>query len=378
MFDGVDGLRALAAFAVLFHHVGFDTGTTFRTRVVGDLVARGDIGVPIFFAISGFLLYRPFAAARVAGAPGPDARTFWWRRALRIFPAFWLAAVVLTVVFGERLGEGLAPIQRLTLTHIYRPATALGALPHTWSLAVELSFYAVLPGLAWLINRASRTAASAPMLAPLLLALVSVTYHLVVELIDPAWKSTMLLWLPAHLEQFAIGMALAEWSVAEHRGAPLATRSARVVRSTVWGWWLMALVAYGVVSLAIELPKGLAPFSGTQVLTRQLLYCAVTIGVLTPTVFAGSGPNLAQRVLRWRPLAFCGVISYGIYLWHKTLSVKWVDWTGGDHQALDGAFVPTLVGTMASSILIAWLSHRFWEEPVNRWLGRRGNAARRP
>ena len=102
-FPGFDGLRAIAAGAVLLHHAGFQTGYGPNRRF-GELLAHGDAGVSIFFLISGFLLYRPFAAAHLAGRKPTSADRFWWRRVLRIFPGYWLAVLVIYLAFGFAQG----------------------------------------------------------------------------------------------------------------------------------------------------------------------------------------------------------------------------------------------------------------------------------
>jgi peptidoglycan/LPS O-acetylase OafA/YrhL len=53
--------------------------------------------VGVFFALSGFLLYRPYLAARLAGRPQPSTRSFLRRRWLRILPAYWVALTVLAI-----------------------------------------------------------------------------------------------------------------------------------------------------------------------------------------------------------------------------------------------------------------------------------------
>src|SRR5258708_3347975 len=88
---GFDGLRALAALAIVVLHVTSATGAVQATGA-GRYFARLDVGVTIFFVISGFLLYRPFVRSHLDHARGAIALgSFWWRRALRIFPAYWVA-----------------------------------------------------------------------------------------------------------------------------------------------------------------------------------------------------------------------------------------------------------------------------------------------
>src|SRR6266516_1997197 len=93
----LDGLRAVAALAVLLTHVAFQTGEVARAAG-GAVLARLDAGVAVFFVLSGFLLYRPYALARASGTPRPSIRRYVLRRAARILPAYWLAlgAVALT------------------------------------------------------------------------------------------------------------------------------------------------------------------------------------------------------------------------------------------------------------------------------------------
>ncbi|MEY2447003.1 MAG: hypothetical protein QOH79_479, partial [Acidimicrobiaceae bacterium] len=102
-FPCFDGLRAIAAGAVVLLHVSLISGFTLReSDTVGPYFARGEAGVYLFFLISGYLLYRPFVAARFDQAPGPGLRSYARRRALRILPAYWVALTVLAVIFDVR------------------------------------------------------------------------------------------------------------------------------------------------------------------------------------------------------------------------------------------------------------------------------------
>ena len=96
-FPLFDSLRAIAALSVFAIHALYQPEVqTGRVHWWYPLGVHLDIGVPIFFGISGFLLYRPFLAARAAGGSF-DVRRYAWRRILRIVPAFWVALVVVTI-----------------------------------------------------------------------------------------------------------------------------------------------------------------------------------------------------------------------------------------------------------------------------------------
>ena len=96
-FPLIDGMRAIAVLSVVLVH------TTVGARdlaIVGPLLAHLNIGVTIFFLISGFLLYRPFIAHRGGGAAAPPVVQYAKRRLLRIYPAYWLVLTVLVIVPG--------------------------------------------------------------------------------------------------------------------------------------------------------------------------------------------------------------------------------------------------------------------------------------
>src|SRR5919202_3435807 len=96
-FPLFDSLRAIAALSVFAAHAylvleGFGAANPLR-----DVLVRLDVGVTIFFVISGFLLYRPFVRARLRSEDAPAARAYGWRRLLRIGPAYWVALTVVAI-----------------------------------------------------------------------------------------------------------------------------------------------------------------------------------------------------------------------------------------------------------------------------------------
>jgi len=107
-FPAFDGLRAIAALTVVAVHTSFIAGLTPRNPAVGRYTGRLEIGVAVFFLISGFLLYRPFVVAHLSAAPKPRTGAFWLRRILRIVPAFWLVLFIETHVLHA--GPGLGPV----------------------------------------------------------------------------------------------------------------------------------------------------------------------------------------------------------------------------------------------------------------------------
>src|SRR4051794_34410196 len=159
VFPAFDGLRAIAALSVVVTHTSFLTGANGYTPF-GGFYARMDIGVAIFFLISGFLLYRPFAAAHLDERPGPAVRPFFRRRALRIFPAYWVALTVVLLVSDGPNAQHTDPgslLRYYSLLHIYSPEHVLGPISQAWSLGTELSFYLFLPLYAAFLARRGTT-----------------------------------------------------------------------------------------------------------------------------------------------------------------------------------------------------------------------------
>ena len=135
-FPCFDGLRAIAAITVVAVHTAFVSGFT-TSSPEGIYTARLEIGVTVFFLISGFLLYRPFAASHIAGRAAPATGHFWVRRFLRIVPAYWLAFTVVSYVMkGDvHLLHGWSnDLIYYGFAQIYFPKVVLTGVSQAWSL----------------------------------------------------------------------------------------------------------------------------------------------------------------------------------------------------------------------------------------------------
>jgi peptidoglycan/LPS O-acetylase OafA/YrhL len=358
-FSLMDSVRALAALSVLVHHALPIAGVYRPGTLLGPYSARLDSGVAIFFVVSGCLLYRPFVVAMAQGERLPGLTAYAWRRALRIFPAYW---VVLSVALVTTVSlTGLAVVDALpqfVLTQNYFDHKA--ALPQAWTLCVEVSFYAFVPAFAALLARRSCPWLRAQIVALGSLCVVSLVWNVWVLRSDAPLRGD---WLPAYLDQFALGMGLAVLSVWLTR-----TGSHARLRATLTRWsgvgWLLAAAAY-LASTRIGLPAHLTaawyvPVTDGRALCQHALYSVIGLGVTLPAVLGSAG--LVHRVLAWRPLLALGKISYSIYLWHFLVL----------HEILPKppSFVhPYLwytVGGAAITVILAALSYRFVEAPASR------------
>ena len=388
-FEGLDGIRFIAAFLVIVHHAGFSSGATFRWDLGGLMFTRMDIGVAIFFVLSGFLLYRPFVVSQFTASPPPATMPFWIRRVVRIFPAYWVAFLFLLAI-GTVTVDGIEGfVLSFTLTHVYAPDYAVSGLTQSWTLATELGFYLALPFLAALGRRVSeRTAAGVRSLnhqalrllvVCAVLALSSFVFRAVMFRLSPyeldSWGTVSRLWTPSHLDVFAAGMALAVVSVwAEHRR--LVRDATTSATRRVWVWWLVAAGTFWFLSAQLDLARGLDLASFEREMIRQTLYVVVGVALVAPVVFARPGSTPGLRFLAWRPMAWLGIVSYGIYLWHQAV-LSWTHDLFG-WPDLTGNFVVLLTFATVGSAAIAGLSHRFGEDPASVYVRDRLRSTTRP
>lgn len=325
--DALDGMRALAAYGVLATHAGFNTGRSLDAGPFAPFLARLDFGVTVFFLLSGFLLYRPFALAALTGRPAPATGRFYLRRALRILPAYWVAVLGTLFLLSSRTPSAGDVLGYLTLTQTYTGHNLDPSLTQMWTLAVELSFYALLPVLAWL---AAGRRPAAPTVA-LRRQLALLAGMVAVALAADCWAHTgghrqdSLIWLPANLDWFAAGMLLAVLSAAP-AGLPRLRARLHELATAAGSCWLVALLLFWLATLPLAGPRNLFVPGGWEWTLKHWLYALAAAALLVPLVFGDGG--VIGTVLASRPMRLLGELSYGIYLWHLGLLLAIQRWLG--------------------------------------------------
>ncbi|MFE3514092.1 acyltransferase family protein [Streptomyces sp. NPDC059166] len=359
----LDGLRAVAALLVIALHVGIYSGQVASSWLgvgeggpLGPVISRFTVGVPVFFVLSGLLLYRPWANAARGGLPRPSTGRYLWHRALRILPAYWVVSLTALVWFGrDTLTEVWPALRTFLLLHIYQHDPIPTGIPQTWSLATEVSFYLVLPLLAWGLHpllRRGRTAAVLGVLA----AVEAVTLATVVATHLPSAGPYPLaqLWLPEYAGYFAAGTALAV--IASGRRRPPA-----FVRSP-WLCWGVALAAYVLVSTPLTGTTARYP-TVAEALLEHLLYLVVAVALVAPLALADSSGGPAALLRKPFP-AWLGRISYGLFLWHMVVVEGWLRVTG--ERAGTAHFWVLFPGTVVLTTVLAALTHHLVELPSRR------------
>jgi peptidoglycan/LPS O-acetylase OafA/YrhL len=369
---------------VLVYHVGFFSRANEGEGGLSPFLARLNVGVAVFFVISGFLLYRPFLAARCGLAPAVRIRDYARRRALRIVPAYWVALTVLAIyprlpdVFTSRWWVYYGFGQN------YSRSTVLNGIGPAWSLGCEVIFYALLPylslGLARLAAPSRRGWWKVELAVLCLLMLASAGWRayagLHPSIPGPTFASTF--------SWFALGMALAVVSVLH--GARPANGAQNggwlaVLARYSWAGWVLAVVAYLVICRGLGLGGGnvfLQHVSTAQDLGVYVLSGVVAVGLALPAAFERTPRGIIGRFLGAPAVGWLGLVSYAIYLYHYPLAKLFSGGLagGGGHPAL--RFLWLAPATAAAAIAAAAVSYYIVERPMLRfkeWRPRRGGQA---
>jgi peptidoglycan/LPS O-acetylase OafA/YrhL len=352
------GIRAVAAILVVGTHAAYTTGK-YTHGYWGLVGARMEIGVPIFFVLSGFLLFRPWVKASVTGRPPPSVSRYARHRIRRIMPAYLITVLFAYVLYhfreaGPNPGHSwLGLIRNLTLTQIYTDGY-LGKYLHQgltqmWSLAVEAAFYVTLPVLAYLLLTVICRRRWRPKLVVgslLALALISPTWLVLVH-IDHWFADGARLWLPTYLAWFLGGMLLA-------------VLQAMGVQCYAFVAIPLAIISYFVVATPIGGAPTTSPSSTWEAVVKTVFYTVIATLAVAPLALGDRG--LYSRMLASRPMVWLGEISYEIFLIHLVTMEFAMVYVVRAH-VYTGSMLYLFVATMVLTIPLAWLLHRFTRVP---------------
>jgi peptidoglycan/LPS O-acetylase OafA/YrhL len=300
---------------------------------IGMVSGAGNLGVTIFFVLSGFLITTLLLEER-ARHGRISLRRFYWRRALRLLPALGalLGVVIVLMSVAGRTGEiagDVIPALFYFTNWTTVAGNNQGLLTHVWSLSIEEQFYLVWPvlliGLLTLGRGRLRWAAG-----------------LLVVVILSAVVLRFLLWTGA-------GAYFRVYFGTDTRMDALAIGCLLAVAFTRRP---VAVPPLAMAGLAAVIPITALTTNEESLATIGFAVTAFAAAGLVAGAATGNG----ERVLAWRPLAYLGIISYGLYLWHRPVMRTFTDYGLGG--------VPWAVAVMfAVSIGLAFLSRRFIEDP---------------
>jgi peptidoglycan/LPS O-acetylase OafA/YrhL len=356
---GLDGLRALAALSVLCLHVWLyrqpNPDHPTRPGLLDKAVFEFRLGLVFFFVLSGYLLYRAFAGAALRGDERVDVGRYARRRIARIVPAYWLAlAGAIALLWGLRGSPGvrLPAAADLPLFFLfgqnYSHDTFFSLNPVTWTLCLEAAFYVSLPLIGWAAYRVARGRVGGQ--AALLLALAAA--GLAYSAVDYAagWAGIAGKALPAYLPVFAAGMAVALWAEARRaRGAPPLS-SAASAALVIGGFALV--IADGAWHAVASTPAHNAALSIFGDVPGAVGFAAVVAAAV-------AGRGLPVAWMRVRPLAWVGLVSYGVYLWHVPLLLFM-----RGHGLMPSSFVLSLALVLPLVLAVSAASWYLVERPL--------------
>jgi peptidoglycan/LPS O-acetylase OafA/YrhL len=343
----VDGLRAIAVTSVVAFHA------------FPNLVPGGYVGVDIFFVISGYLISSIIMK-------GLDQNTFsfadfYARRVLRIFPAL---IVVLTacLIFGwftlvphkyQQLGQEIeagttfvANILFWRQSGYFDTAAEAKPLLHLWSLGVEEQFYIVWPLILYLCARA-RMKTLPVLLAIMAASFIANCYTVRIEAADAFYLPHTRFWellAGAVLAWFKLSGATRIKSAIDES---FQARTGRAISLAD----LEAVIGVALIAIALYRFNKESVFPGWRAL--------LPVGGAFLLMSAGQQAWFNRNVLSNRVIVFIGLISYPLYLWH------WPVLYFVRTNMLNPSAV-MLVGAMALSAVLAWLTYSVVELPLRR------------
>jgi peptidoglycan/LPS O-acetylase OafA/YrhL len=354
--SGLDGLRGLAALAVVCLHVWMYTSAHApgRSYVVDAIVGEFRVAVGLFFVLSGFLLARPWVAASRGERPMPGLGRFALRRAARVGPAYWVAlagsfALLAGTGHGRAADARSLPLFAAFVQNQFS-ATRSKLDPPMWSLGIEVAFYAALPLIGWAMVRCARRRRRA---GPLLVcaALTAAGLAWAFAGVRGGWPLETMWTLPTYLPLFACGIAAA---VLAHGRRPTRPAAAALL----------------VAATAVVVANGRWHQLGTGFVGHVITDLPAGIGFAVIVAVVASRP---AGVLSLAPFRALGAVSYGVYLWHMPVMYALML-----HDALPATAQGALPRVLGPTLVAATASWWLVERPVIRRAAARTRAPERP
>jgi peptidoglycan/LPS O-acetylase OafA/YrhL len=352
----LDGLRGFAVLLVFMFHVAGGAQSHFLPlRIFGLINKAGWIGVTLFFILSGFLISGILWDSRHA----PHWwRNFYVRRALRIFPLYYLALLLVLAA------AAVAGTLHLALHHILSPVFFLQDIPgplalaandtasplplyHFWSLAVEEQFYLIWP---WLLATQPDLRRALRLCAFMFFA--SALFRLALWSLAPAMADNFQQFFFTRMGEMAAGAWLA-----------------MAFRTPLWRKLFRLAPAAALAGLALFILTSFVHRSANATGFAQEVIGLPAITVcLAAVLILSLEQGWISRVAMWRPLRWLGGISYGVYIFHVLLGPLFTAITHAvTHRSSGNAFLAAnFFVTAAGALGVAWLSFRFFESPFLR------------
>lgn len=357
-FPELDGLRGFAALVVVTTHCWFYRGDEGVWILLDRVRDNGWIAMDTFFALSGYLI-----TGILVDSVGRERywSTFFVRRALRVFPVYYLVMVLLfgvarplVTAAGFGLQEPVAPAWShfLYVANFYiADAQRFGFVPAeiSWSLCIEEQFYTVWPFLVALLPRRAFVA--------FLIALCALSPLVRLIVFDATGGALVPVYVLTWTRMDAVA-----WGAL----AALAVRHAGDRERWLPTVHRLAAVAWLAVAVVVACNGFDRQHTVVVAVGYSLTPLATALGIVSMRY---GGARFAVRTLSWRPLREVGKLSYAMYLSHVTILtlVNRLPWTRAvfdGYQSNAWISLAHLTFVAATSLAVAALSWRFFEGPI--------------
>ncbi|MDX6670475.1 MAG: hypothetical protein QOI91_838 [Solirubrobacteraceae bacterium] len=368
-FQAGDGLRGLAALGVFTVHAGsFALGSTGQVALAAEPGREGSYGLlgiamvgggasyVTFFVLSGYLISRPFVRAFIFAEPLPRLGSYVLNRALRIFPALWLAFTVALLLAGVPGNASAVDILGVyTLAGSWHDNPFAGVLGQAWTLAVEVRFYLLVPAVSLLgmgVVRAARVRVGPRARLAVVLA-CGLGVAAVTLITAPGLTAGELLSFHAHLYAFVPGVMLAAlepWLLA------------RLSQRRLARWLGLGLAVLGTGMFLAWEPVSAAMQTASAAPSALRLYLAIAAGTVVSGLLIAQWGGWTRSLFTWGPVRWLGQRSYSFYLLHFLVLAELAPLVaaGGYKRTLLILFPAALAVTAVS----AEISYRLVERPL--------------
>lgn len=340
----LDGLRGYAALMIVLSHMPRISNTELG-KTMFEMISSlklSYLGVDLFFILSGFLITRIIIKEKIENRF--SLKSFYIKRALRIFPIYYLTIIACGFLFSW---DGIGYLAIYAGNYYFSFNEVIHPLAHTWSLAVEEHYYLLWPLIIYFFTLKTIKKYTLPIICFLVTAFIVMAYYTLNESVVDR-----MLYMGTQFRMLSLGL-----------GSMLAFYEQKVIalnkkHTTKW-ILLIGVLCYVLVIIAHEgIFDAIAP---TRVL-QLFLFSICSLFFFVFVLLQENKKNSVNDFFNNKPIKFVGKISYGIYLYHYPVFFWWgmTNTQIGSEPVSFLTFIPALL----TVIILACTSYWLIEKPL--------------